>query len=1666
MKLVKKQKQIVIIVVDNRKLVKNNSTMRLKLLTRHLTITLIAGIFCNLYGQTDTLYYINSSFENSEDQELWTSTPSHATIKWDYKTGGYNYPISAVSGDLNAIFYWSDVGFSPYRTLISSPIDLSTAEKPELSFWHAQAPSVFGQDELYLLFKAGATANWDTISSFTNSTTEWTRRIYNLDEIDEKYLCEDFYVAFLGHANGGQGVCLDSVVLKETAVIDKFIKSINYSAIQQELVTSKMQQVPIIKIDIEVIGNNGNSLLNNISFNLESGDADLFKANGFRLFHTKEAVFKNKENASSTQVGGAVSLSGGQVTFSGLNHNLNLGWNYLWLTADIADDAEHNSQFIFGINSESASVIDTLLPVSAITTVVTKSITEAVFYDNFSTDLSWDREGDFEQDIPQGLSSSKSKDPAYAFSGTTVLGTDLTDDGMYEDGVSEGSPYYATSPLIDLKYYDDVKLYMRKWNDFDALDRASIEISTNGGSKWTTIWQSQINNPSPSSEWDELIFTSTADKLISREDSVQVRFGILKSDALFGDARAGFNIDNFTIAGNYLDTDVGISQIMTPFDDCIGSNNDTVKIIVRNFADSATPPNIPVYFGLWGADSTLVHDTIPGSIAKDGSVVFTFTQLANFPRGDFYDNFIVGVNLPGDEDASNDTLSKKLYIPNTYKPPYKEDFEYNGGIWIPSDGSAWLCKEPASLIPVLPESPNTWIQSPYGVYSNNDTSYLTGNCYDLALEKRLILELDYWLVSEPDKDGAAIQYSTDDGETWNFIDETIYGAGWNWYNTPVAALGHDGWSGDSDGWVNARELLPAGLSTEVKVKFRVVWASDGQNNAQGFAFDNFNIYPAPPDVGVSTIEVPEDACQFVYPNEISLWVKNFGYNSLSENDTIILGYDFEDESAVINTFFLDSDLAPGDSTLFTIPTSFDVAAAGTYEIQAYTLIEDDPFFYIENNDTTSKTFEVFPIPITDLPDTISSRQPDTLLIEPHFDPQYSYLWGDGSTTPTYDVTKPGTYYLTVSSSELGCEAYDSVYIQLLFADVGIDSIIWPQSSCELSSSENVQVQIRNLGTDSLIIDDKILLYYEFNYGQALADSITLTEALYSGQTIWFTFEEKTEDLSLIGDYHIKTYTDYGGDTVAMNDTLVRTISVHGYPTLNLGEDMIIDGLTYDLQADPGFETYLWDNGETNSNRLIDTSGYYWLDVWDEYGCPASDSIDIWFRIRDVSPQMLVSPTSSCDREGLETVTMRVINSGSDTLYSGDDIYISYNLDEGAWTNQTLNISQLLPGQIYDYTFAPSHDLTELGTYVFNITANTPGDMRETNDTLAVDVLTATEPVVELDVDEEEVYKVPELVLDAGFNENYSYLWQDGSTEQTYTVTDITPVEVLVTDVRTGCYGGDTVRVYLDILDYMVTTIGVDEDICSDTYKNLPVTLINNGNLPRGGATITLDYSQNGSFLFTEQFENIGNWPAGASRVHTTRNSIDLNTLGNGDLEIEITTDGDLRPENDLYTLDYEIIQSPEVDLGGSRQEVDFPYTFDAGSGHSSYLWSTGATSSSITVYNPGTYSVSVTGTNGCVTTKTAYVDTVLILSPGAESEMFVSVYPNPADSYITIEASFENPGDYILEIFNAQNSLFISREIYEAEYREEFYIGDLPPGFYFIRIRNSEFYQVSKMIVQ
>ena len=71
--------------------------------------------------------------------------------------------------------------------------------------------------------------------------------------------------------------------------------------------------------------------------------------------------------------------------------------------------------------------------------------------------------------------------------------------------------------------------------------------------------------------------------------------------------------------------------------------------------------------------------------------------------------------------------------------------------------------------------------------------------------------------------------------------------------------------------------------------------------------------------------------------------------------------------------------------------------------------------------------------------------------------------------------------------------------------------------------------------------------------------------------------------------------------------------VHPSPVIELGHDtMPCIGVPYLIDAGQGFDTYLWNNGNTNTTLLATTSGIYSVIVTNTNGCQSFDAINVTF----------------------------------------------------------------------------------------------------------------------------------------------------------------------------------------------------------------------------------------------------------------------------------------------------------------------------------------------------------------------------------------------------------------------------------------------------------------------
>ncbi|PLX11189.1 MAG: hypothetical protein C0594_03960, partial [Marinilabiliales bacterium] len=151
----------------------------------------------------------------------------------------------------------------------------------------------------------------------------------------------------------------------------------------------------------------------------------------------------------------------------------------------------------------------------------------------------------------------------------------------------------------------------------------------------------------------------------------------------------------------------------------------------------------------------------------------------------------------------------------------------------------------------------------------------------------------------------------------------------------------------------------------------------------------------------------------------------------------------------------------------------------------------------------------------------------------------SYLWQDGSTSTTYNVTESGIYNVTVTSNE-GCTSTDSMNTNVIpfpHPEIGED-----QTICE---------------GDSIVLDaGPGYIYYSWSNGEA-TQVVTLTQD---------------------GEYSVLVLNECGMNSDTMYLHVIQS------PDLQLPDSVLLCGNEiYSLEAGASADSYLWNTGESSSS---------------------------------------------------------------------------------------------------------------------------------------------------------------------------------------------------------------------------------------------------------------------------------------------------------------------------------------------------------------------------------------------------------------------------------------------------------------------------------------------------
>jgi hypothetical protein len=1596
----------------------------------------LLGLFLTLLvsGQSqDTLFY--EGFENSGSSipSGWTNAYQAGTENWKigvgagtFTSGQVGIPDTAAFGQYNA--YFRVPSPTPHITrLVTPPINLQFAVHPELSFWHAQYPRNGNHSKLVVYYAETPTGPWYPLANYQNPVYEWTHRVFQLPSG-----IPTLYLAFEGHSGGGTpgSVCIDEVTIIEMGEMPRFLSAVNTSLPTTAFVPTGSQNNPVLRTEFAVMGNTGSVTLEKYTVkSLNTSDNDL-APQGVKLWFTEGENFLDPLLLASGK-----DFVNGTVVFENINHNLPTGYSYAWVTFDIAENATHGHYVEAYLPAGGLQVSGESWPSSDQNPLGKREIRRTLFHDNFETDKGWILSGEWQREVPQGLGGynsgqSQTEGPAgasYAFSGTKVLGTDITGlgdfPGNYEPNLAPFA-YRAIMPAQDFFYFNNITLSFQRWLNVYFFDRATIDVSTDGGLTWSQVWQNHMVNNATG--WSQVSYPVPQ---AARHEEVLFRFTLGETGGT--NLQSGWNIDDLVITGTYVTTDVGVAQWLTPQSNCDLTGAEVVSVVVKNYGAAPSPDVIPMAFSIDGG-ATWARDTLYGSIPVDGQQEFTFTPTADFSLPGRYNNVLVKTEMPGDQDPTNDQLHTRVFAVPSYHTPYEEDFVANDGYWTAyGTNNSWQRTLPnATVINGAHTGNLAWVTNASGFYNASEFSWVESPCFDLTGIENPVLDFFVKTHTLPGLDGVALDYSLDGGFTWERVQATSPELAWDWYNSYTInslsqATGNgSGWTGTSEGWINPRVVLPAETANHPAVRFRLVFATNPVAvEYEGVAFDMVSVYETPNDIGVSAWISPQPGCELSAAQSVTIGIENFGINTLQAGTTLPVGVDYLNEGETyLESFVLQSPLAPGALVEYTFEQTFDLQQPGTYSFTAYTLLEEQSGFWNDDtsNDSLSVSIDVFGFPAVSIGEDLFTTQPDTLLLDagPGF---ASYLWQDGSAAQTFQVSSPQTAtYSVVVTDHNGCQATDSILVKTW--DLSVSSLVSPTDGCQLAEGVAVKVALKNTGHDTFPAGTEIplTLHYEGDWMEDITH--VLETDLLPGSTAVASFSTIVDMLEY-GEY-LFVVEHYFEDAEPANNLLETNVIAYGYPLVDIG-DVIYTLQPDTLVLDPGpqFAQYLWQDGSTAQTFQVTSphTATYSVMVTDQNGCTNQDEVLVV--TYDLAVVAIESPYDDCQFDAEQVITVSIFNHGVDAFDAGSTFEMQLYVDQQFISQEVVSLTQPWnPQSSKSFSFAQTVDMEIPGTYHIRVNLLEP-DANPENNILETAVTSTGLPV--LDTPSLVVTNEPDtVVLDAGPG-HHSYLWSTGHNGQTLAVSTWGTYTITVAN-EIGCETSLDIEVVPEFMDFAIGGIISPGNGCQYDFINVPVvvSVTNAGNVPiPAGEQFQLIYTVESQATAMEPFSLNSELLPGEAEEHTFSEFLTLAKSTSFHFQVWLEHPDDENPDNNFFEQTVSMFPLPRPELGdtifdatpqGNLLTLQEPYQ--------SYLWQDGSTGSTFQITSPYSqwYQVTVTDFNGCLGT-----DSVLVVAYDLEVSELLS-----PQSHCTLSTNEQ----VIFSIMNHGPDTFESGHVFKVGY--------------------------------
>jgi hypothetical protein len=313
------------------------------------------------------------------------------------------------------------------------------------------------------------------------------------------------------------------------------------------------------------------------------------------------------------------------------------------------------------------------------------------------------------------------------------------------------------------------------------------------------------------------------------------------------------------------------------------------------------------------------------------------------------------------------------------------------------------------------------------------------------------------------------------------------------------------------------------------------------------ATDAINVIESTNDIEIISAAGLDNACTYPTPVHPQITIKNNGPSGVGPSfsmKNIPLSIVVDGVVMFSETFTPGTDIASGNSSVYTFTNSINISTPKTYDIRIYSKINED---YNKNNDTLKISTQVWGPPKIKFPqDTIVSLNATSIVLDAGAGFQ-SYTWKNSSvTTQTFTVPSLNSawYVATVTAFNSCGTNTDSVFINA--KDLSVLDIESPFDTIFNNSTQKVVVRIKNVGNDNFASGSIIKISY-FTPVESASQNFTLDDTLEPNSTKLLTFNNNIK--FPLGYGFISVIVNIADDPNPSNDIFEKSVLTKEIPVI-------------------------------------------------------------------------------------------------------------------------------------------------------------------------------------------------------------------------------------------------------------------------------------------------------------------------------------------------------------------------------------------------------------------------------------------------------------------------------------------------------------------------------------